>query len=78
MTLMSDSNGETLTVSLNGVPHDLPAATLGAALAALGVPRETQHIAVAVNDTVVPRARWEGVTLQQDDRVEIITAVAGG
>jgi sulfur carrier protein len=75
---MSETAGETLTVSVNGAPRALSAPTLAAALAALGVPRETKHIAIAVNDTVVPRARWQDVELQHDDRVEIITAVAGG
>ncbi len=78
MTLMSDSIGETLTVSVNGASHALPSPSLDAALASIGVPGDTPHIAIAVNDTVVPRARWQGVTLQPDDRVEIITAVAGG
>ncbi len=78
MTLMTDSAGEMLPVSVNGAPHALLSPTLDAALAAIGVPGETRHIAIAVNDTVVPRARWHGVTLQRDDRVEIITAVAGG
>jgi sulfur carrier protein len=35
-------------------------------------------IAVAVNGTVVPRSSWEETRLDDADRVEILTAVAGG
>jgi len=35
-------------------------------------------VAVAVNDAVVPRARWETVALNDGDRVEVIHAVQGG
>jgi thiamine biosynthesis protein ThiS len=38
----------------------------------------TRHVAIAVNDAVVPRAQWNDVRLRENDRVEIITAVAGG
>jgi sulfur carrier protein len=35
-------------------------------------------IAVAVNETVVPRASWDATPLAAGDRVEILTAVQGG
>ena len=35
-------------------------------------------IAAAVNDEVVPFARWNSVTLKSQDRVLIITASQGG
>ena len=34
--------------------------------------------AVAVNDTVVPRADWATRKLEPGDRVEVLTAVQGG
>lgn len=37
-----------------------------------------QGIAVAVNERVVPRGAWEGLWLEEGDRVEIIRAVQGG
>ena len=37
----------------------------------------TRGVAVAVNGTVVPRSAWE-TPLEESDRVEILTAVAGG
>jgi sulfur carrier protein len=63
---------------LNGTPHELPNATLHAALAQLSLNSESRHVAIAVNETVVPRTAWDRVSLQDNDRVEIITAVAGG
>lgn len=35
-------------------------------------------VAVAVNDTVVPRAAWPTTVLDDGDRVEVLTAVQGG
>jgi sulfur carrier protein len=49
---------------------------LDALLAELGVRRDGS--AVALNDDVVPRARYAATALQEGDRLEIIVAVAGG
>jgi sulfur carrier protein len=38
----------------------------------------TRGVAVAVNGTVAPRSTWEGRTLCDGDRIEILTAVQGG
>ncbi|KPI12471.1 thiamine biosynthesis protein ThiS [Actinobacteria bacterium OK074] len=35
-------------------------------------------VAAALNETVVPRARWAATTLSDGDRVEVLTAVQGG
>jgi sulfur carrier protein len=35
-------------------------------------------IAVALNDEVVPRSAWTATELADHDRVEIVTAAAGG
>jgi sulfur carrier protein len=35
-------------------------------------------VAAALNETVVPRARWAHTALRDGDRVEILTAVQGG
>ena len=44
----------------------------------LGIAADTQGVAVAVNDTVIPRGRWAATSLHADDRVEVIHAVQGG
>lgn len=52
--------------------------TLAEVLERLELPRRGGGIAVAVNDQVVPRARWESTHVQPGDRIEVIHAVQGG
>ena len=40
--------------------------------------RDRRGIAVAVNETVVPRGLWETTLVCGGDRVEILTAAQGG
>jgi sulfur carrier protein len=63
--------------TINGQLRDLPdELTVSALLDLLGSPRT--GIAVARNDRVVRRAEYDIDRLLDGDRVEIITAVAGG
>ena len=63
--------------TINGHLRDLPdELTVSALLELLGSPRA--GIAVARNDRVVRRAEYDTNRLRDGDRVEIITAVAGG
>ncbi|MFE0177073.1 sulfur carrier protein ThiS [Streptomyces sp. NPDC059002] len=66
-----------VAVSLNGEVRDVaPGTTLGALVATL----TSAHsgVAAALNETVVPRARWSTTALSAGDRVEVLTAVQGG
>ena len=66
-----------MTVSVNGEPREVAAATtLDALVAALT--RAPSGVAAAVNETVVPRGQWPGTALGDGDRVEVLTAVQGG
>lgn len=40
--------------------------------------KDAKGIAVAVNDTIIPKQQWESVTLNENDAVEIVHAVQGG
>ena len=51
-------------------------ATVGAMVDSLGKGRK--GVAVAVNDEVVPRSRWDSTALRDHDRVEVLTASQGG
>lgn len=73
-----DVDTHAVAVTINGVAIPLVPPTIAAALAHLGVSMNTKHVAVAVNDAVIWRAAWASVTLVADDRIEIISAVAGG
>lgn len=35
-------------------------------------------VAVAVNDSVVPKSEWTATTIQAGDRIEIVRATQGG
>jgi sulfur carrier protein len=64
-------------VWINGERRELPGdACVRDALDALGVP--LGGVAVAVDGAVVPRAQWAHHRLEQDARVEVLTAVQGG
>lgn len=66
-----------MKATINGQLRDLPdELTVSALLDLLGSPRT--DIAVARNDRVVRRAEYDIDRLLDGDRVEIITAVAGG
>ena len=61
-------NGDTTTMA--------GGATIGAMVDGLGKGRK--GVAVAVNDEVVPRSRWDKTALTDHDRVEVLTASQGG
>ena len=66
-------------VEVNGEARPLPAAgRLVALLREMEIDAQTKGVAVAVNDEIVPRARWEGTRLRPGDRVEVVRAVQGG
>jgi sulfur carrier protein len=51
-------------------------ATLADLIAQLAL--DSRGIAIAVNDAVIARSRYAELTLHEDDRIEVIHAVAGG
>jgi thiazole synthase len=66
-----------LTLTVNGEPRSLTESlTLAELLDRLGLDR--RHVAVEVNQTVVPAAHHAGHRLASGDRVEIVTFVKGG
>lgn len=54
------------------------AATLLDVLKTQQISTESRGIAVAMNESVVPRRLWEERYLSEGDRVEVIHAVQGG
>lgn len=69
----------TLTVTLNGEPHELrDGATVADAVTAVGAPSDGRGVAAAVDGEVVPRSAWASHALISDDRVEVLQAVQGG
>lgn len=60
--------------SLRETPENQPLSELLAQLALA----DARGLAVAVNDTVVPRAQWPAHAVRAHDRVTIIRATQGG
>ena len=66
-------------VTVNGQREDVERDTvLMEMLRRLGIVDDVTGVAVAVNDTVVPRSGWTTRHLQDGDVVEVIRAVQGG
>jgi sulfur carrier protein len=66
-----------VTVVVNGESRELQRGTTVADVVAL-LGRGPKGLAVAVNEEVVPRTRWPATMLHERDRVEVLTAAAGG
>jgi sulfur carrier protein len=67
----------TITVHVNGQARALDAPLALDALVAT-LTTAPAGVAAALNETVVPRARWATTPLADGDRVEVLTAVQGG
>jgi thiamine biosynthesis protein ThiS len=66
-----------LSILLNGSEYPLAGPiSLAELLARLEMP--TRHVAVELNETLVPRGEHSAVHLRPGDRVEIVTLVGGG
>lgn len=70
-----------MTITVNGQEHTIEAPTTVAQVVRLLLDEagpSTKGAAVALNEHVVPRGRWESVTIADGDRLEVLAAVAGG
>ncbi|AKZ55251.1 Sulfur carrier protein ThiS, Opine oxidase subunit C [Streptomyces ambofaciens ATCC 23877] len=66
-----------MNISVNGEPREVaPGTALDALVGTLTA--APSGVAAALNETVVPRARWSATALAEGDRVEVLTAVQGG
>ncbi|HET9837952.1 MAG TPA: sulfur carrier protein ThiS [Candidatus Angelobacter sp.] len=62
---------------LNGDQRDFPdGLTVAALVSQLGM--KPDRVAVELNLEIVPRARWETITLKDGDRLEVVHFVGGG
>lgn len=65
-----------MTIQINNTPTETSAATLQALAIKLNLPEK--GVAVAVNNTMIPRTDWESHTLEEGAQVVIIKAACGG
>lgn len=62
---------------VNAVPREVAeASTVADLVRDLGLP--DRGVAVAVDDAVVPRGRWDTTQLKAAQHIEVLTAVQGG
>jgi sulfur carrier protein len=66
-----------IQIVYNGEPRAMPVgATVAALLDELGL--NVRHVAVEVNQELVPRAKHASWSLAPGDKVEVVTLVGGG
>ncbi|HEY1223283.1 MAG TPA: sulfur carrier protein ThiS [Acidimicrobiales bacterium] len=63
-------------ITVNGKQLDAKDLSIEALLTDLAI--ETRGVAVAINGEIVRRGEWTSVTIVSGDRVEIVSAAAGG
>ena len=68
----------TIEIQVNGEATAVAAGTLAELLASRSLPAKGRGIAVALNEAVVPRAKWSDTELKPGDRVEIVRPIVGG
>ncbi len=68
-----------MKISVNGVVKEfnINASMVDIVIAELSG-KEPKGIAVALNDTIVPKSKWSETILKENDRIEIVHAVQGG
>ena len=66
-----------IAISMNGKRVETSATTLQALLLAQGYELKSAF-ACAINNTFVPRPQWPGRTLQDGDRIDVVTPITGG
>lgn len=67
----------TIAVRVNGEAREVPAGSTVADLARI-LDLPDAGVAIAVDDDVVPAARWAQESLRADAQVDVLTAVQGG
>lgn len=67
---------ERTLVKINGELRDVTGKTVSECLAADGY--DVKRVAVERNGQIVPKARYDGIVLEDDDVVEIVSFVGGG
>lgn len=69
-----------MNVKINGYEREIPdgSKVADAVTVVAQDASAAKGIAVAVNGEVVARSRWDEVTLDEEDRVEVLRAVGGG
>ncbi len=66
-----------MIVLVNNKPVETETETIAAVLQRIQI-LEFKGIAVAVNNTVIPKNEWDSFRIQENDRITVIRATQGG
>lgn len=66
------------TLTVNGKLCRYTGQSIDALIATLDIDPKRRGLAVAINETVVPRAAWTETKISPGDRIEIVRPLAGG
>ena len=66
-----------MTIYINQNAHTTENTLLLAVLKEIGI-NVTEGIALAVNQNVIPRAKWQDFSVMENDKITIIRATQGG
>ncbi len=67
-----------MTITLNGKELDIPQPSNILNLLALINQKDYGGIAIAINDMVVPKSKWDQSTIASGDKILLIKASQGG
>ncbi|HEY7875846.1 MAG TPA: sulfur carrier protein ThiS [Actinomycetota bacterium] len=67
-----------MKVTVNGDERELAPAARVADVVSDFAGRRRSGIAVALNGEIVPRSEWSEVTIEDGDRLEVLSAIGGG
>jgi sulfur carrier protein len=74
---MANDSDQGFAIQLNGEPYSIGGdARLLALIDKLNLRRG--RIAIELNQSVIPKAEWAGISLKPGDQVEIVNFVGGG
>ena len=74
---MVNDSAQSFSIQLNGEPHSINGDTrLLALIEKLNLRRG--RVAIELNQSVIPKAEWAGISLRPGDKVEIVNFVGGG
>ena len=71
-----ESKVHAIKFSLNGQTTESAITSLKAFLVSVNL--DTKHIAIAVNDAIIPTADWDSYQIQDGDHIEVVHAIVGG
>jgi len=74
---MVNDSAQSFSIQLNGEPYSINGDTrLLALIEKLNLRRG--RVAIELNQSVIPKAEWAGISLRPGDKVEIVNFVGGG